>query len=63
MSFPKTTESWTVEDKGSFDALKLKEVTIPELSDNEVLVKMHAASLNFRDLIIALVFLSSGVFT
>lgn len=62
MSLPKTTESWTVEDKGSFDALKFnKEGIIPEIPDNEVLVKMHAVSLNFRDLIITLVFLSSGV--
>ncbi|KAH6842458.1 alcohol dehydrogenase [Chaetomium sp. MPI-CAGE-AT-0009] len=55
MSAPRTTKAWTVEGNGSFDALKFdKERVLPELSDNEVLVKFHAASLNYRDVIIAL---------
>ncbi len=50
---PKTTKAWTVEGQDGFDSLKLnKDVAIPALSDNEVLVKFHAASLNYRDLII-----------
>lgn len=50
---PKTTAAWTVSALDGFDSLKLdREVPIPELSDNEVLVKFHAASLNYRDLII-----------
>lgn len=56
MSTPRTTKSWTVEGKGSLDNLKFdKERVLPELSDYEVLVKFHAASLNFRDIMIALV--------
>lgn len=55
MSTPRTTKAWTVEGAGSFDCLKLdKEHVLPALSDNEVLVKFHAASLNYRDIIIAL---------
>ena len=56
MSSPRTTKAWTVEGSGSFDCLKFhKELVLPELSDNEVLVKFHAASLNYRDIIIPLV--------
>ncbi|KAH7020450.1 hypothetical protein EDB80DRAFT_677373 [Ilyonectria destructans] len=55
MSTPRTTKAWTVEGKGSFDCLKFdKERVLPELSDNEVLVKFHAASLNYRDIMISL---------
>jgi NADPH:quinone reductase-like Zn-dependent oxidoreductase len=51
-SIPKTTKAWTVNGKNGFDSLKLSEVPVPEVSDHEVLVKFHAASLNYRDLII-----------
>ncbi|KAH6962416.1 hypothetical protein BKA56DRAFT_174322 [Ilyonectria sp. MPI-CAGE-AT-0026] len=55
MSTPRTTKAWTVEGAGSFDCLKFEnERVLPALSDNEVLVKFHAASLNYRDIIIAL---------
>lgn len=51
-----TTKTWTVEGNGSFDSLKLvHDLVLPELTANEVLVKFHAASLNYRDVIIALV--------
>jgi NADPH:quinone reductase-like Zn-dependent oxidoreductase len=54
MSLPKTTKGWAVEGQGSFDNLKFDtQQPLPELSDNEVLVRFHAASLNFRDLMIA----------
>jgi NADPH:quinone reductase-like Zn-dependent oxidoreductase len=60
MSTPRTTKAWTVEGKGSFDCLKFgKERVLPELSDNEVLVKFHGASLNYRDIMIALVTMPS----
>ncbi|KAH6676614.1 hypothetical protein B0J14DRAFT_560903 [Halenospora varia] len=53
ISIPTTSKTWTVEGQDGFDSLKFnKEAPIPELSDNEVLVKFHAASLNYRDLII-----------
>ncbi|KAF4631911.1 hypothetical protein G7Y89_g6214 [Cudoniella acicularis] len=52
-SLPKTTKVWTVEGTNGFDSLKFnKEAPIPAFSDNEVLIKFHAASLNYRDLII-----------
>jgi NADPH:quinone reductase-like Zn-dependent oxidoreductase len=51
-SIPKTTKVWTINGKNGFDSLKLSEVPVPEISDYEVLVKFHAASLNYRDLII-----------
>lgn len=60
MATPRTTKAWTVEGQGSFDCLKFdKERVLPELSDNDVLVKFHAASLNYRDIIIALVTMPS----
>ncbi|KAH7411101.1 hypothetical protein BKA64DRAFT_569569 [Cadophora sp. MPI-SDFR-AT-0126] len=50
---PKTTKAWIVEGQNGFDSLKFNDsVPIPALSDSEVLVKFHAASLNYRDLII-----------
>ncbi|KAH7355055.1 hypothetical protein BKA65DRAFT_475521 [Rhexocercosporidium sp. MPI-PUGE-AT-0058] len=52
-AIPKTTKAWTIQGQNGFESLKLNnEVPIPALSDNEVLVKFHAASLNYRDLII-----------
>ncbi|RFU29467.1 hypothetical protein B7463_g6865, partial [Scytalidium lignicola] len=52
-SIPKTTKAWTVSETGDFDGLKFNpEFAIPPLSDNDVLVKFHAASLNYRDLVI-----------
>lgn len=52
-SIPKTGKSWTVEGQDGFESLKFnKEAKVPEISDYEVLVKFHGASLNYRDLII-----------
>ncbi|KAI9667508.1 MAG: hypothetical protein M1821_000324 [Bathelium mastoideum] len=53
---PQTMKQWNVAKKGSFDeGLELSEVPVPtELHDNQVLVRFHGASLNFRDLIIVL---------
>lgn len=50
---PSTTKQWTVHGKDGFDALKWDDkAPIAPLGDKDVLVKIHAASLNFRDLII-----------
>ncbi|KAL1597771.1 hypothetical protein SLS60_008258 [Paraconiothyrium brasiliense] len=50
---PSTTKQWTVVGKDGFDSLKWDEkAPIPALGDKDVLVKLHAASLNFRDLAI-----------
>lgn len=54
MSAPTTTQAWSVTNtSGGFDALSYNEqASIPELGVHDVLVKLHAASLNYRDLII-----------
>ncbi|PSN61851.1 NAD(P)-binding protein [Corynespora cassiicola Philippines] len=50
---PTTTRQWTVEGTSGFDDLKFNEkAPIPQLAENDVLVKIHGASLNYRDLII-----------
>lgn len=52
-TIPKTTAAWTVEGSDGFESLKFsKDTPVAELADNEVLVKFHSASLNYRDLII-----------
>ncbi|KAL3419816.1 zinc-binding alcohol dehydrogenase [Phlyctema vagabunda] len=52
-SIPKTTKAWTVQGQNGFDSLNFsKDTQIPELTANEVLVKFHSASLNYRDLVI-----------
>ncbi|KAF2459072.1 P-loop containing nucleoside triphosphate hydrolase protein [Lineolata rhizophorae] len=53
MSVPQTLKQWVVEGRDGFDSLKLREdVPMPKLGDKDVLVKIHAVSLNYRDLII-----------
>jgi NADPH:quinone reductase-like Zn-dependent oxidoreductase len=50
---PKTMKGWSVEGRNGFDSLIYHpEAQVPEPSDYEVLVKFHAASLNYRDLVI-----------
>ncbi|KAH7068905.1 alcohol dehydrogenase [Paraphoma chrysanthemicola] len=50
---PTTTKQWTVQGKDGFESLKFNEkAQIPEIGEKDVLVKIHAASLNYRDLII-----------
>ncbi|KAF2152407.1 NAD(P)-binding protein [Myriangium duriaei CBS 260.36] len=51
---PSTQKQWTTTGKGSFhDTLKLNSsAPVPSVGDNEVLVRFHGASLNYRDLII-----------
>lgn len=51
----KTTQAWQIVGSGSFDNLKFNEkFEVPEVTDHDVLVKFHSASLNFRDLVIPL---------
>lgn len=54
---PATAKQWILSrnDKG-FDGLEPREVNIPQVGETEVLVKLNAAALNYRDLIIAKVF-------
>lgn len=56
MAIPQTTQSWSIGPENSFDALKFdKAAKLREVGANDVLVKLYAASLNFRDLVIPLV--------
>lgn len=50
---PTKMQQWSVLNKDNgFDGLTFGEVPVPKVGDNDVLVKFHAASLNYRDLII-----------
>ncbi|KAF9889331.1 hypothetical protein FE257_007441 [Aspergillus nanangensis] len=49
---PTITKQWTITGHNGFDSLKYSEAPVPELGDNQVLVKLRGASLNFRDLMI-----------
>ncbi|KAJ5580648.1 hypothetical protein VI817_009680 [Penicillium citrinum] len=50
---PSTMKQWVVENKDNdFDGLVFKDAPVPTVGESEVLVKLHAASLNYRDLII-----------
>ncbi len=61
MAVPTTTKAWSVQGTDGFDKSLVfrPDVPIPSLSDNDVLVRFHAASLNFRDVAIPLVRLPS----
>lgn len=50
---PSTVKQWTVTgtDKG-FDGLEFGDAPVPKVGENDVLVKIQGASLNYRDLII-----------
>ncbi|KAI1812215.1 hypothetical protein GGS20DRAFT_578518 [Poronia punctata] len=53
MSVPTKQKQWIVEGTGkAFETLKCVEAEVPKVGDNDVLVKIRAASLNYRDLII-----------
>ncbi|KAK0625147.1 hypothetical protein B0T17DRAFT_492887 [Bombardia bombarda] len=53
MSIPSTQKQWVVETtKKDFDGLVFHDdAPVPQVGDNDVLVRLHGASLNFRDLI------------
>lgn len=47
-------KEWRLEGQKGIESLVCGESTLPtELQDHEVLIKIHAASLNYRDLAIA----------
>lgn len=50
---PTTQKQWSISgtDKG-FDGLQFIDAEVPKCGENEVLVQMRGASLNYRDLII-----------
>ncbi|KAJ5935239.1 Polyketide synthase enoylreductase [Penicillium verhagenii] len=48
-----TTKQWVIENgDNGFEGLVYREAKIPRVGENDVLVKLHAVSLNYRDLII-----------
>ncbi|KAG5655137.1 hypothetical protein KAF25_001910 [Fusarium avenaceum] len=50
---PQTQKQWVVRGSNGFDSLEFQtEAPIPSIGDLDVLVQIHAVSLNFRDLII-----------
>ena len=50
MSTPKLMKAIVINAYGSPDVLELKEVAVPTIKEDEVLVRVHAASLNAGDL-------------
>ena len=53
MPTPTSQKQWTVTGAGKdLDTLHYGDGKVPKVGDNDVLVKFHAASLNYRDLII-----------
>lgn len=54
---PNTMKQWKVQGKNGFDSLRFEEhAPLPQLKERDVLVRIKAASLNYRDLIISKVF-------
>ncbi|KAH7317174.1 chaperonin 10-like protein [Stachybotrys elegans] len=51
---PQTQRQWVVRKANEIDSLEFQpEAPVPSIGDREVLVRFHAASLNFRDVLIA----------
>ncbi|KAJ7166889.1 hypothetical protein C8R46DRAFT_1351132 [Mycena filopes] len=53
MSLPSTTRQYSFPQLGSYNNLVLEDVPLAAPRPNEVLVKTHAVSLQFRDLLVA----------
>ncbi|KAI1657804.1 putative alcohol dehydrogenase [Daldinia decipiens] len=49
----KTAKQWNVVGYDGLESLKYSEQPVPELGDTEVLVRIHGASLNFRDIMVS----------
>jgi hypothetical protein len=48
-----SAQQWSITgQENGFEDVKLQKVAVPQVGENEVLVKLNAASLNYRDLII-----------
>jgi len=53
MALPKTTSRWTLKGQSGLDSLVYEyEAAIPTLGPEDILVEIHAASLNYRELVI-----------
>lgn len=54
MPLPQYTAAWVLKSQIGIEGLTfVEQMPLPPLQDHEVLVKIHAASLNARDLVIA----------
>lgn len=54
LMLPRRTAQWVLPQQTGFDSLVLQnDVPIPQLRADEVLIKLHAASINYRDLVMA----------
>ncbi|KAI1465409.1 putative alcohol dehydrogenase [Daldinia caldariorum] len=51
-SIPTTTKQWNVASYNGIESLVYSEQPVSELGDTEVLVRIHGASLNFRDIVV-----------
>ncbi|KAI4153348.1 MAG: hypothetical protein LQ340_002373, partial [Diploschistes diacapsis] len=50
---PTSTAQWVIKGRSGFDSLHFESSTpVPKIGSHDVLVHMHYASLNYRDLII-----------
>lgn len=47
------TNSWILQGQNGVDSLEQTPQKLPELGDHDILVELHAASLNHRDVAIA----------
>ncbi|KAI1820108.1 hypothetical protein F4861DRAFT_90052 [Xylaria intraflava] len=54
MAIPSHQKQWFITAPGKdFETLELIDAEVPKVGEKDILVKLHAASLNFRDLLIA----------
>lgn len=58
---PAHMKQWVLRGRTGFDSLQLEDTSVPETGECEVLVKIIAVSLNFRDLMVAKVSKSSAL--
>ena len=50
---PSTAKKWSVvQGTGGSNSLELENVSLPDLGEDDVLVRIRAVSLNFRDLMV-----------
>jgi NADPH:quinone reductase-like Zn-dependent oxidoreductase len=53
MGSVKTTKAWTINGTDSFESSKFNEqFPLDEITDHDILIRLHAVSLNYRDVAI-----------
>jgi NADPH:quinone reductase-like Zn-dependent oxidoreductase len=54
MPSPQYTAAWVLNSQTGIESLNfLEQLPLPPMKEDEILVKIHAASLNYRELLIA----------